>query len=237
MLRIFFLTVMNLLERVKEKTILFDGAIGMTYEQGGSGAAGLSVKTKDGNLLTLKDRIEHHLTTSMSTIEVSSQNSDLLISEFKKYFENARERPFGKYKAYVVKGKERDKIKALTEFLDIHKISYGSPTKRASASGYSYLSNEMSKFQIEEEDLVISMYQAKSNLVKALFEPRTKLMDSLTYDITAWSVPFAHGLDAYALESNIQTKSFHNENKEKDSVLDENPYAFISNSAKGATEE
>ncbi|WKK66957.1 M14 metallopeptidase family protein [Lutimonas zeaxanthinifaciens] len=206
---------------------LFNGAIGMTYEQGGSGAAGLSVKTKDGNLLTLKDRIEHHLTTSMSTVEVSSQNSDLLISEFKKYFENARERPFGKYKAYVVKGKERDKIKALTEFLDIHKISYGSPTKRASASGYSYLSNEMSKFQIEEEDLVISMYQAKSNLVKTLFEPRTKLMDSLTYDITAWSVPFAHGLDAYALESNIQTKSFHNENKEKDSVSNENPYAFI----------
>ncbi len=33
-----------------------------------------------------------------------------------------------------------------------------------------------------------------------LFEPDAKLSDSLTYDITAWSLPYAYGLDALASE-------------------------------------
>ncbi|MFA6277384.1 MAG: M14 metallopeptidase family protein, partial [Pedobacter sp.] len=47
---------------------LYNGAIGMTYEQGGI-RAGLSVITADGDTLTLKDRIDHHFTTSMATLE------------------------------------------------------------------------------------------------------------------------------------------------------------------------
>ncbi|MFC3563724.1 M14 family metallopeptidase [Pedobacter jamesrossensis] len=52
---------------------LYNGSIGMTYEQGGI-RAGLSVVTNDGDTLTLKDRIAHHFTTGMSTVEVTSQN-------------------------------------------------------------------------------------------------------------------------------------------------------------------
>ena len=47
----------------------YNGGIGMTYEQGGSGEAGLAVETSIGDTLTLKDRIAHHFTTGMSTLE------------------------------------------------------------------------------------------------------------------------------------------------------------------------
>jgi len=40
-------------------------------------------------------------------------------------------------------------------------------------------------------------------MIKALFEPDGKLSDSLTYDITAWSIPHAYGLDAIASTSLI----------------------------------
>ncbi|MFW5726769.1 MAG: M14 family metallopeptidase, partial [bacterium] len=50
----------------------YNGAIGMTYEQGGSGRAGLAVLTQEGDTLSLKDRIDHHVTTSLSTIEVTA---------------------------------------------------------------------------------------------------------------------------------------------------------------------
>src|SRR5690606_6787535 len=42
---------------------MYNGAIGMTYEKGGSGAAGLGVLTNEGDTLTLLDRITHHHTT------------------------------------------------------------------------------------------------------------------------------------------------------------------------------
>jgi len=53
---------------------VYSGAIGMTYEQGGIGA-GLTITTNEGDPLTLKDRLTHHFTNSLSTIEISSLNA------------------------------------------------------------------------------------------------------------------------------------------------------------------
>ena len=64
---------------------IYNGSIGMTYEQGGIGA-GLGVITGSGDTLTLVDRAQHHYTTGLSTIEVASKNSSRLISEFEKYY-------------------------------------------------------------------------------------------------------------------------------------------------------
>ena len=62
---------------------IYNGAIGMTYEQAGGPQGGTASLINDGDTLTLKDRIIHHFTTSMSTIEVASLNAGKLISEFK----------------------------------------------------------------------------------------------------------------------------------------------------------
>jgi len=207
---------------------MFNGAIGMTYEQGGSGAAGLGVKTKDGSELTLKDRISHHLTTGLSTIEVSSTNAALLQEEFKKYFKKAEEKPLGAVAAYVVKDHKDDKIESLIKLLDLHDIKYASPNASTSAKGYSYINNKESKVSLSQDDVVISLYQPKSNLIKALFEAQTKLNDSLTYDITAWSLPFARGLDAYAIKSKIDTKPYKRKELVKDTLLLKSPYAYVS---------
>ena len=40
-------------------------------------------------------------------------------------------------------------------------------------------------------------------MVKVLFEQNAKLSSPLTYDITAWSLPYAFGLDAFASEVEI----------------------------------
>ncbi len=55
-----------------------------------------------------------------------------------------------------------------------------------------------------QNDLVISAYQPRSGMVKVLFEPDAKLPDSLTYDITAWALPYAYGLNAWASRERIQ---------------------------------
>ena len=42
---------------------MLNGGIGMTYEQGGSGRAGLGILNSVGDVLSLKDRIAHHYTS------------------------------------------------------------------------------------------------------------------------------------------------------------------------------
>jgi len=173
---------------------MFMGAIGMTYEQAGHGRAGLGINTDEGYELTLIDRVAHHTTTGLSTVEVSSKNAGKLNTEFKKFFQNDNL----KYKSFVLKG-HPDNIDALTNLLKKHNIHYGFASS-GTANGYSYTGNAKGSMNTSGA-LVVSTNQPKGKMVKALFEPDAKLSDPLTYDITAWSIPYAYGLDALASTS------------------------------------
>lgn len=175
---------------------LYNGAIGMTYEQGGI-SAGLGILTSDKDTLTLAERILHHYTSAISTIEISSANARALVKEFQNYFNDASSGKIGDYKTYIIKNRpeDRQRIKALMELMDRNAVSYG--TSSGSGKGYNYNTKKEESFTIASNDLVISATQPKSVMVKVLFEPQTKLSDSVTYDITAWSMPYAYGLTAY----------------------------------------
>lgn len=174
------------------------GAIGMTYEQGGHGRGGLGVINDEGIELTLKDRIAHHTTTGLSTVEISSKNAAKLNAEFKKFFNTSGL----KYKSYVMKG-DADKIEGLKSLLDKHEIKYGSASN-GRVNGFKYDTNTSGSMSTSSNDLVVSTNQPKGKMVKVLFEPNGKLVDSLTYDITAWSLPYAYGLETVA-SSNLVT--------------------------------
>ncbi|AXT19485.1 zinc carboxypeptidase [Flavobacteriaceae bacterium AU392] len=168
------------------------GAIGMTYEQGGHGRGGLGVLNDEGDVLTLVDRLTHHTTTGLSTVEISSKNAVQLNAEFKKFFNNSSL----KYKSYVLQG-NADNIESLKNLLDQHEIIYGSPSN-GKVTGLSYATNTQGSITTTSNDLIVSTNQPKGKMIKVLFEPDAKLSDSLTYDITAWSIPYAYGLNAIA---------------------------------------
>ena len=175
----------------------FMGAIGMTYEQAGHGRAGLGIQTDEGYILTLKDRVAHHTTTGLSTVEVASKNAAQLNTEFNSFFKNDNL----VYKSYVMNG-HPDKIEALTQLLDKHEIAYGFGNS-GKASGFNFNDSKNGSMNTTSKSLVVSSQQPKGKMVKVLFEPQSKISDSLTYDITAWSVPYAYGLDAIASKSNV----------------------------------
>ncbi|RDY58287.1 M14 family metallopeptidase [Flagellimonas nanhaiensis] len=209
----------------------YNGAIGMTYEQGGSGRAGLGVITRIGDTLTLNDRLAHHYTTGLSTIEVSSQNADKLNAEFKKFYKNKN----FKYKSYVLNG-DKDKIDALKTLLNKHEIEYGTPSN-GSVKGFNYKTGANGNMSMSQNSLVVSTNQTKGTLVKVLFEPNAKLSDSLTYDITAWSLPYAYGLDAIASTSLISgTSTDEKSGMSSTGGINANNYAHITdwNSMKDA---
>jgi hypothetical protein len=68
---------------------IYNGAIGMTYEQGGGPAGGASVLLENGDTLTLADRVLHHYTTGLSTVEIASQHAAKLLAEFSTFYKNA----------------------------------------------------------------------------------------------------------------------------------------------------
>jgi hypothetical protein len=168
----------------------FHGAIGMTYEQGGSGRAGRAIRNSEGNLLTLKDRIEHHFTTGISTVEMASKNGERLQREMANFVQEGLDDP----KTYILSG-NTDNLKALTQLLDKHQINYGQG-KGSLVSGYDYRSQTQKRIKADENSLIIPAGQTKNKLIQVLLEPRTKLSDSITYDITAWSLPFTYDVNA-----------------------------------------
>jgi hypothetical protein len=188
----------------------YNGAIGMTYEQGGIGA-GLGVINKDGDTLTLADRALHHYTTSISTLEVAANHATQLISEFRKYFNQAVTNGQGIYKSYVIRPQEGDawRVRSLLELLDRNGIRYEQALGGV-IKGFRYASGKEESVALRTGDVVISSVQPRAALVNVLFEPRTRLSDSVTYDITAWSLPYAYGLDAVAVKEKISSQSYTN---------------------------
>ena len=181
----------------------YNGAVGMTYEQGGIGA-GRAIQTENGNVLTLKDRVAHHLTTGLSTVEISSKNAQRLVDNFDNFYKNSTANPPGLLKSYIIKGTNpKPKLKAFCELLDRHKIKYGRIKGSRNTTAYDYAAGKDTPLSISEEDVVVSAYQPMSVLTQILLDPEPELVDSATYDITAWSLPYAFGLETYGSKERI----------------------------------
>ena len=184
----------------------FNGAIGFTYEQGGSGRGGLGVITSAGDTLTLKDRMAHHHASSISTIHVSYQNREKLLEEFNAYFKKGLTNPIGKFKSYVIKMDQNpDGARALLNLLDKQGIEYGfAKNAGGTYKGFDYFNYETTDFKVEAGDVVVSAYQARHRMVDVLFDPSPELSDSLTYDMTAWALPYIYGVQTYGAKGKIE---------------------------------
>lgn len=206
----------------------FNGAIGMTYEQAGGPRGGRAVKTDNGDTLTLHDRIEHHLTTVLSTIEISSKSAASLTQNFREFYRHTATQPQGQYKTFIIRQtNDPNKVQEFCRLLDRHSIRYGRVGAGLSGlKAFDYASGNEISASINPNDLVISAYQPHSVLIQALFEPEAKLVDSLTYDITAWSLPFAWGLDAYALKEKLEPKKAWEPYKPQRDMATGDPYAW-----------
>ena len=181
---------------------MFQGAIGMTYEQGGSGRAGRAIETAIGDTLTLAYRIQNHTESGLSTIESAGMHADRMLKEFSAFHRRNLEEPWGDYEGYVVPAtNDPAKLHWLTALLDANGIGYGQATASSKGTGLDYADLTSKKVSIRKGDLVIDARQAQSSLLQVFMDPDPELSDSLTYDITTWALPYAYGLEAYAMTS------------------------------------
>jgi hypothetical protein len=205
----------------------YNGAIGMTYEQAGGGIAGLTITTREGDPLTLKDRLTHHHVTGLSTVEITAQHAGRVLAEFEKYFRENLTNPASPYKTYVITAANHpDKVARLTRLLDAHQIKYGLAGVTKTSRGFDYTTRNVKPVTVAAEDVLISIYQPKSRLITTLFEPTSRLADSVTYDITAWNLFYAYGLKGYALNEKLVPQRPYNPAPPVAAGA-EKPYAYL----------
>lgn len=203
---------------------IFNGAIGMTFEQAGHGVSGLAVIKTDGDTLTLHDRIAHHLSTSLSTIETAAKNAASLNQEFKKYYDETQNNGSGVYRSFILDGRNEAKSAALKQLLDRNQIRYSSVKEGLRVTGYNYFSGKEETYTTRKSDWLVTTAQSKGVLARVLFEPNARLVDSVTYDITAWSMPYAYGIPAIAVKEKLAGT---NEIKQRTSVSVSSGYGYL----------
>lgn len=203
---------------------MFSGSIGMTYEQGGSHRGGLAVITSIGDTLSLQDRVDHHVKAGLSTVETASKNARELISAFQQF--NSVER--FQYKTFVIKGISQ-RVDRLLSLLDKNNIDYFQATGGTTLKGFSYKSRLKESVKLDGSEYLVTVDQAKGALVEVLFEPITYLSDSLSYDISAWTLPYAYEVECWAVEDLVEVGKMQKGKREytKENILKGLPYGVV----------
>ncbi len=209
-----------------------NGAIGMTYEvEGASSSYGR--ERSDGSIVRLRDGVERHFTASMATLRGAARNREAMLRDYYRFRKSGMEEAArGAVKQYLLlPGRDPGKTADLVELLIKHGIEvYRAAEKFSSRRARGYFHNAPPA-EFPAGSYLIPAAQPQARLLKALLEPdpdqgaefiarekakreRNKRLGLYVrgeqhafYDVTAWSLPLAYGVEAYMLEDQPQVKS------------------------------
>lgn len=208
-----------------------NGAIGMTYETDGGGFKGLRWTRDDGTIATLRSAIAKHYVASLTTLETTAKNRTARMKDYYDFRASAlaahsREKM---KRVVILPGKDRVKAAELIEVLQRSKIEVKLATGSFnSATAHSYMEKNApaTSRTFPAGAYVVDLDQPQRVLIRSILEqdtPQDKAFvddnmrrfrrnqmrgsgqskeDYGFYDITAWSLPLAFGVEAYWTEEN-----------------------------------
>lgn len=173
-----------------------NGGVGILFEQASS--RGHAQETVNG-LLSFPFTIRNQFVTVLSTLKgVQALRKDLLQYQHEFYKQASARAASYPVKGYVV-GDKKDPAKLLefATLLQRHQIQiYQLPAALAD------------KQFTSTSSFVVPLDQPQHSLIRTIFEKTLDYKDSLFYDITAWTLPLAYGIDYKELTAvNLQGAS------------------------------
>ncbi|MCY7377087.1 MAG: hypothetical protein LH472_14095 [Pyrinomonadaceae bacterium] len=206
-----------------------NGATAMTYETDGGGFKGLNWTRDDGTIATFRSAIAKHFVTSLTTLETAAKIRAARLQDFYDYRRTAMSELAGEKMKRIVIDPSKDRVKTaeLIENLRRMRIEVGTANasfSSNSAHNYETKNSPATRQTFPNGVYVIELNQPQKRLIKALLEqdtPQDKafIEDNLGrfkrnelrgknqskeeygfYDITAWSLPLAFGVDAFWTE-------------------------------------
>src|SRR5687768_12458551 len=172
------------------------GAIGMTYEQAGGGVAGLAYKRPDGQILTLHDRAEHHLTSGEATLRATAHRKSELLLDFARFYRTIGD---GMPDVLLVPNNDPGRLESLVNLLRRSNIQVERATRafRTSAQAHAGFAK---REQFPEGTFRVRARQPRGRLALTLLQPETVLEATFSYDVSAWSLPYAYGVETHRAE-------------------------------------
>jgi hypothetical protein len=170
------------------------GAIGMTYEMAGSGRAGLAVRRPDGQILTLAQRATQHRTAGNATLRATAARRAALLSDFLHFHQTMGE---GLNDVILVPSSP-DRARALLDLLQRQGIRVEQATRSFRADGTPH-HGFARRGEFPAGSYLVRARQPRGRLAITLLQPETVLDATYSYDISAWSLPFAFGIEAHSL--------------------------------------
>ncbi len=198
-----------------------NGAVGILFEQASS--RGHAQESANG-LLTFPFTIRNQFTTSLSTLEASMALREDFLQHQQTFFrESMREAASSDEKVYLIGSKDKARVYHLGELISRHDIQVQHMKEGTTINGTRYSPDEL---------LGISLEQPQYRLIKAMFETRTSFEDSLFYDISTWTLPYAFGIDFRAggnrdLNQLGDTFSLEDAPKGTLEATADKPYAYV----------
>ena len=191
---------------------IFQGAIGMTYEQ--ASARGLVWKRTDGDTLTYRDGIVHHFTAAITTTITAAKNRERLVREFYDYRRTAvEEGEKSTTREYViVPGSDPSRARALARSLAAQGVEVRraeEPVKigtRTIPAGAFLAVNAQPTGRLLRNLLNLQTSQDEAFVKEQDRRRRLRLGDQI-YDITAWSLPLVFDVEVLTSPSPLGVKS------------------------------
>lgn len=170
------------------------GAIGMLTEQGGHSRGGRAVETDDEYILTLRQRVFDHFLTSMATIETSVERREDLVDYFRSFFASGEDKTTYIFPDDGGSGYLYDMLGILHKHgVEIHRTQSESSLNNT----FSYRSGTSGRVSVPAGSFVVSADQPRRVFVNTMLKRDLVLEDSVTYDMTSWSMPLAYNVDGY----------------------------------------
>ena len=196
---------------------LAQGSIGMTYEVAGLG--GLVAERMDDSVWRFRDSVQRHFTTSLATAETTAMNREEMLRGFYEFRRDAVAEGAGEtVKEYILPpGRDpgrRDRTAALlmAQGIEVKRATVPFTNPRVS----DYYNGPVGPQQFEAGTYVVPLAQPTKHLIKMLMVKDLPMdqpfvdeqlrryaagLDHQIYDISAWSLPLIHDLDAYQAET------------------------------------
>ncbi len=176
------------------------GAVGMLVEQGGI-AGGRAVETEDGYVLTLRQRIWDHYTTSIAQAKTAAANREALL----RYSLEAWDPLTSKQgtTGYLI---EDDGSAYLEDFVDVllrNGVELERTTEPLDIEGSSYRDGQRTRRTHPAGSLIIATEQPRHLFLNSIMTNDLEIEDSVMYDMSTWSAPLAYNLDAYRFSAPV----------------------------------
>lgn len=198
---------------------LLHGGLGILWEQ--AGVRGLVIDREDQLQLHFQDAVRHHYVSAVTTVEFAASHARRLVEEFyescRSNIQLGREGPVRHY--FLLPGGNPQRAAVLAQLLRRNGVEVRRVTRPVKARCTDIRTTQQGPREIPANSFHIEVAQPAGRLVRALLDRHVEMdreyverqlqrsaerLPTELYDVTAWSLPLAWGVDCLSSAASVE---------------------------------